>query len=179
MKAFPLTGHYGNLFYRKKLFFPPASPVSCRCPIPTLYAHPCLQVPGLIWSKSHLPESLWGTSYDHMMHVTDWLPTLMSAVGGEITGRCVLALSCRNREENRGRTTDVPGLCSSSTCGTRDRIETSDARPVSPLCSISSMRGRIETRGIPASCSRSTAIACEGLDGSDGSSSVDEGRRWW
>ena len=66
----------------------------------------CPQVPGMIWSKSHLPEALWGTSYDHMMHVTDWLPTLVSAAGGEVTGRYEIRSVCfySNRIEDRGRT---------------------------------------------------------------------------
>ena len=106
-------------------------------------------MPGLIWSKSHLPESLWGTSYDHMMHVTDWLPTLMSAVGGELTGRCVIYLFCGNRAENRGGTTSVPGLCSS------------------------------KPEESPRYAAAAAVVARESLDDSDGSSSVNEGRRLW
>lgn len=44
------------------------------------------KVPSFIYSKSHIPKELWGTTYDNLMHVTDWLPTLTSAAGGEITG---------------------------------------------------------------------------------------------
>ena len=43
----------------------------------------------MVWSKSHLPSDAWGTSYDKLMHSTDWLPTLASLVGAELTGRCV------------------------------------------------------------------------------------------
>lgn len=58
-------------------------------PHPHTHAHtyPCHQVPAFMWSKSHIPEELWGTSYDNMMHVTDWVPTLASGLGGEVTGR--------------------------------------------------------------------------------------------
>ena len=65
----------------------------------------------MIWSKSHLPEAVWGRPYDNMMHVTDWLPTLVSAVGGEITGRCVETSLRVNRMETRGPTNCVPRLC--------------------------------------------------------------------
>lgn len=68
----------------------------------------------MIWSKSHLPESLWGSSYDHMMHVTDWVPTLVSIAGGEVTGRCELYdlfFFGANCIETRGRNTVAPGFC--------------------------------------------------------------------
>ncbi|CAM9358702.1 unnamed protein product, partial [Ascophyllum nodosum] len=45
------------------------------------------KVPAFIYSKSHLPKESWGTTYDGLMHVSDWVPTLASAVGGgQITG---------------------------------------------------------------------------------------------
>ena len=46
-----------------------------------------IQVPAFVYSKSHIPEEAWGTEYAEMMHVTDWLPTLASAVDLELTGR--------------------------------------------------------------------------------------------
>ncbi|CAM9581509.1 unnamed protein product [Ectocarpus sp. 13 AM-2016] len=47
------------------------------------------RVPAFVWSKSHLPSHAWGTTYDKLVHSTDWLPTLASIAGGETTGRCL------------------------------------------------------------------------------------------
>ncbi len=49
---------------------------------------PCvLQVPALLYSPSHIPEGLWGAQYSHLMHVTDWLPTLAAAADFDPSGR--------------------------------------------------------------------------------------------
>lgn len=40
-----------------------------------------------MYSKSHISEEAWGTEYDGMMHVTDWLPTIAGAAGIELHGR--------------------------------------------------------------------------------------------
>ncbi|CAN0432448.1 unnamed protein product, partial [Hapterophycus canaliculatus] len=45
------------------------------------------QVPALVYSPSHIPGELWGTEYDGLMHVTDWLPTLAGAAEVELLGR--------------------------------------------------------------------------------------------
>lgn len=50
----------------------------CRCR---------LQVPSFVYSTSHIPEERWGSEYDGLMHVTDWLPTIATAAGVELTGR--------------------------------------------------------------------------------------------
>ncbi|CAM9233994.1 unnamed protein product, partial [Ectocarpus sp. 6 AP-2014] len=47
------------------------------------------KVPAFVFSKSHLPSHAWGTTYDKLVHSTDWVPTLASIAGGETTGRCV------------------------------------------------------------------------------------------
>eukprot|EP00903_Cladosiphon_okamuranus_P014415 g13381.t1 len=44
------------------------------------------KVPAFVWSKSHLPSEVWGTSYDKIMHSTDWVPTLASLTGAELSG---------------------------------------------------------------------------------------------
>ena len=44
------------------------------------------QVPAFVYSKSHIPEDRWGTVYDGLMHVTDWLPTLATAAGITLEG---------------------------------------------------------------------------------------------
>ena len=46
------------------------------------------QVPAFVWSQSHLPSETWGTSYDKLMHSTDWVPTLASLAGAELGRRC-------------------------------------------------------------------------------------------
>ncbi|CAN0388593.1 unnamed protein product [Pylaiella littoralis] len=43
------------------------------------------KVPAFVYSKSHLPSQAMGTTYDNLMHVTDWLPTLANVAGAEIT----------------------------------------------------------------------------------------------
>ncbi|CAM9166715.1 unnamed protein product, partial [Discosporangium mesarthrocarpum] len=40
------------------------------------------KVPALVYSRSHIPVEMRGTTYDSMMHVTDWLPTLLTASVG-------------------------------------------------------------------------------------------------
>lgn len=45
------------------------------------------QVPAFMYSTSHIPEERWGTEYDGIMHVTDWLPTLASGAGVDLHGR--------------------------------------------------------------------------------------------
>jgi len=55
-------------------------------PLPLFCAVFFSQIPAFVWSKSHLPSSVWGTSYDKMMHSTDWLPTLASLAGTELSG---------------------------------------------------------------------------------------------
>ncbi|CAN0430889.1 unnamed protein product [Pylaiella littoralis] len=44
------------------------------------------KVPALVYSTSHIPEERWGTEYDGMMHVTDWLPTIAAGVGMDLDG---------------------------------------------------------------------------------------------
>lgn len=44
------------------------------------------QVPSFVYSKSHIPEQLWGTNYNGLMHVTDWAPTILGAIDGVMTG---------------------------------------------------------------------------------------------
>lgn len=39
-----------------------------------------------MYSKSHIPEERWGTEYDGLMHVTDWLPTIAGAAEIELVG---------------------------------------------------------------------------------------------
>ncbi|CAN0017610.1 unnamed protein product [Hapterophycus canaliculatus] len=39
-----------------------------------------------MYSKSHIPEDMWGTEYEGMMHVTDWLPTIAAAAGIDLVG---------------------------------------------------------------------------------------------
>ncbi|CAM9964603.1 unnamed protein product, partial [Phaeothamnion confervicola] len=39
------------------------------------------KVPGFVYSPALLPRHVWGTAYDRLMHVTDWLPTLSSLAG--------------------------------------------------------------------------------------------------
>ncbi|CAM9787282.1 unnamed protein product [Hapterophycus canaliculatus] len=45
------------------------------------------KVPAFVYSPSHIPHELWGTEYEGLMHVTDWLPTLAAAAGIELSGR--------------------------------------------------------------------------------------------
>ncbi|CAN0073946.1 unnamed protein product [Pylaiella littoralis] len=44
------------------------------------------KVPAFVYSTSHIPEERWGTEYDGMMHVTDWLPTIAAGVGMDLDG---------------------------------------------------------------------------------------------
>ncbi|CAB1108130.1 unnamed protein product [Ectocarpus sp. CCAP 1310/34] len=44
------------------------------------------RVPAFVWSKSHLPSHAWGTTYDNLVHSTDWLPTLANIAGGATSG---------------------------------------------------------------------------------------------
>lgn len=44
------------------------------------------KVPSFVYSKSHIPEQLWGTNYNGLMHVTDWAPTILGAIDGVMTG---------------------------------------------------------------------------------------------
>ncbi|CAM9407888.1 unnamed protein product [Pylaiella littoralis] len=44
------------------------------------------KVPAFIYSTSHIPQGRWGTEYDGLMHVTDWLPTLASGAGIDLGG---------------------------------------------------------------------------------------------
>eukprot|EP00903_Cladosiphon_okamuranus_P009879 g9384.t1 len=52
----------------------------------TMYWEGGSKVPAFVYSTSHIPEERWGTEYDGMMHVTDWLPTLASAAGITLDG---------------------------------------------------------------------------------------------
>ena len=60
------------------------------------------QVPALVYSPSHIPEEQWGREYGGLMHVTDWLPTLATAVNFKPSGRCVCAAG-GGRGEGEGR----------------------------------------------------------------------------
>ncbi|CAM9812549.1 unnamed protein product [Ectocarpus sp. 4 AP-2014] len=44
------------------------------------------KVPSFVYSKSHIPEERWGTEYDGLMHVTDWLPTIAGAAEIDLDG---------------------------------------------------------------------------------------------
>lgn len=44
------------------------------------------QVPAFVYSESHIPEERWGTEYNGLMHVTDWLPTIATGAGLELNG---------------------------------------------------------------------------------------------
>ncbi|CAM9864814.1 unnamed protein product, partial [Hapterophycus canaliculatus] len=45
-----------------------------------------VKVPAFVYSPSHIPEERWGSEYDGLMHVTDWLPTIAKAAGVELFG---------------------------------------------------------------------------------------------
>ncbi|CAN0131383.1 unnamed protein product [Scytosiphon promiscuus] len=67
------------------------------------------RVPAFVYSRSHIPEELWGTEYEGLMHVTDWLPTLAAAAGIELSGSRGDLDGVNHWEHIVGSSTSSPG----------------------------------------------------------------------